>query len=329
MSILVSVLIPSAGRRAHFLARAIESALIDEKEIKTEILVILNGKDGMAFNLANAFQHPLVTYYKIKEANVSKARNFGLSKAQGDLIRFLDDDDFLYPKVAYQQYLEIFNTHADLSTYGGAVEDQFVRYQTILPIYYRDYCAAVLSANCPALTFATVYKATLIKDLMWQETISIAEDESWMRLIAEKREVSWITSKNVVGVWYQHNIDRLSYAYAHPDFGKNRYLSIDRCLKMLTSNNRMTTERKNAAVEGIWSSIHSSFFFSPWYWTLKSFIARDLNKMILPAHLKKYNIPYWLNPILIEWILLPKRLMNHIFRVIRFKLKIGSFIRKG
>ena len=326
---IISVIIPSAGRRQDLLKKAIQSALLDEKEIKTEIIVVLNGKDGMSCDLENVFQHPLLTYYKIGEGNVSKARNFGLSVAQGQLIRFLDDDDFLYPDIAYQQYIEIIESDADLSTYSGAIEDHSVRYQVISPFHYQDFCAAVLSANCPALTFATVYKATLIKDLRWPETISIAEDESWMRGIAESQEVKWITNTNVVGIWYQHNIDRLSFSYAHPEFGKNRYLSIDKCLTTLSLNNRITADRKNAAVEGIWSSIHSSFFFSPFYWTAKSFVARALNKRVSPPHLKEYTIPYWFNPIIIEWILLPKRLANHIFRVVKFKLKIGSFIRKG
>ncbi|NWK72819.1 glycosyltransferase family 2 protein [Acinetobacter sp. SwsAc6] len=329
MTIKVSIIIPSAGRRSDLLKRAIKSAILDDAIIKTEIIVVLNGKDGMLFNLENAFQHPLVTYHKVEDGGVSKARNYGISKSKGQFIRFLDDDDFLYPDIAYQQYLEMLKSDADLSTYGGAVEDQSVRYQIVLPIHYKDFCAAVLSANCPALTFATVYKTSLIKTLKWPEMISIAEDESWMRLIAESCEVNWITNKNVVGVWYQHNVDRLSYAYAHPQFGKNRFSSIYRCLENLSLNNRLTIDRKKSAVEGIWSSIHSSFFFAPFYWTSKSFVARNLNKTVQPIHLRKYEIPYWFNPIIIEWILLPKRLANHIFRVLRFKLKIGLFIRKG
>ena len=76
MSLMVSIIIPSAGRRPELLQRAIKSALIDDELIQTEIIVILNGKDGMDFDLSQSFQHPLVSYHKIELGNVSKARNY-------------------------------------------------------------------------------------------------------------------------------------------------------------------------------------------------------------------------------------------------------------
>lgn len=159
---LVSIVIPSAGRRPDLLKRAIKSALIDDSAIQTEIIVVLNGKDGMVFDLSQSFQHPLVKYSKIEQGNVCKARNYGLALAQGDLIRFLDDDDFLYPDVAYQQYLELLHSDADLSTYAGAIEDKNTRYQIIEPIGIVDYCAATLSENFAGLPLLSVYKNKII-----------------------------------------------------------------------------------------------------------------------------------------------------------------------
>lgn len=328
---LISVIIPSTGRRPEFLQRAIKSALINDNYIQTEIIVVLNGKDGMAFDTSLSFQHPWVNYYKIEQSNVCNARNYGLSIAQGELIRFLDDDDFLYPDVACQQYLELFHSDADLSTYAGAIEDNNTRYQVIEPINLDDYCAATLSAYCPALTFATVYKSKVVKNLKWDENIFIVEDEKWMRTIATSSEIKWIKSNNVVAVWYQHDIDRLSVSasYAHSELFKNRQQSIQETLQKLIDTNRLTSLRERTACEGLWSCVHGGFYFSPIYWTKVALYARSIDSLSKPNDAFFHKLPNWIHPLILEWLMLPKRWFNHILRKLKFSLGYNkSFIRK-
>ena len=325
---LVTVIIPSAGRRPKLLERAIKSALIDNDKIQTEIIVILNGKKGMLFDESTSFQHPLVKYYKLEEGNVSKARNYGLSIAQGELIRFLDDDDYLIPEVAYKQYIELYNSDADLSTYAGAIEDDVKRYQVINPIDIDDYCAATLSAYCPALTFATVYKSKTIKHLKWDEYIFTVEDEKWMRTIAASTEIKWLRSNEVVAVWYQHDIDRLSLPIGYPELYRNRCTSIKETLQKLIDSNRITLLRLKTASGGLWSAIHGGFYFNPIYWTKIGLYARMLDPNSRPSDPFFQKLPNWIHPLIIEWLMLPKRWMNHQFRRLKYKLGCSSCIRK-
>ena len=328
MTLHVSIIIPSAGRRPEFLQRAIKSALIDDDNIQTEIIVMLNGQDGIAFDINQSFQHPLVNYHKIEQGNVCKARNYGLSLAQGELIRFLDDDDFLYPDVAYQQYIELFHSNADLSTYAGAIEDEHRRYQVIEPIDIGNYCAATLSAYCPALTFATVYRSKVIKHLKWDESLCIPEDEHWMRTIAAEYEIKWIRSINIVAVWYQHDIDRFSSAFVGPDYFRNRYNSISTTLETLRAQNRLNTIKINSAIKGYWSCIHGGFYFAPFYWTKIALHTRQLDPKSKPND-KIFNIlPQWVHPLVIEWLMLPKRWLNYQTRLLKQKIGCNSFIRK-
>lgn len=327
---MVSIIIPSAGRRPKFLQRAIKSALINDETIQTEIIVVFNGNDGMAFDTEKSLQHPLVKYHKIEQGNVCRARNYGLSVAQGELIRFLDDDDFLIPHVAYQQYIELYQSDSDLSTYAGAIEDETTRYQVVEPINIDDYCAATLSANCPALTFASVYKQEIINNLQWDENIFIVEDEKWMRTIAASSEIKWIKSNHVVAIWYQHQIDRLSISasYAHPELFKNRSISILETLRRLRFQDRLTSSRRNMASKGLWSSIHGGFYFAPIYWTKVALYARKLAPESKPNDPFFNQLPNWINPLVIEWIMLPKRWLNHQSRRLKHKLGYSSFVRK-
>ena len=325
--ILASIIIPSAGRRPKFLQRAIKSALIDDGAIQTEIIVVLNGIDGMAFDLSQSFQHPFVKYHKIEQGNVCKARNYGLALAQGGLIRFLDDDDFLYPDVAYRQYLELFHSDADLSTYAGAIEDENTRYQIIEPIDIADYCAATLSDKCPALTFASVYKSHIIKSLEWDEVIFISEDEKWMRTIAANSEVKWIKSYDVVAVWYQHDIDRLSFSMGHPDYYNNRKLSIQETLQKLIDSNRITPLRLEAASRGLWSCIHGGFHFSPIYWTKVALYTKKLNPQARPKN-TFFDTLFFIDPILLEWLIIPIRWISRYYRKIKSHMVKAAYVRK-
>lgn len=329
MSMLVSIVIPSAGRRPDLLKRAIKSALIDDSAIQTEIIVVLNGKDGMVFDLSQSFQHPLVKYSKIEQGNVCKARNYGLALAQGDLIRFLDDDDFLYPDVAYQQYLELLHSDADLSTYAGAIEDKNTRYQIIEPIGIVDYCAATLSENFAGLPLLSVYKNKIIYNLKWDEKVSIPEDEHWMRTIAANNDIKWIKKNDVVGVWYQHDIDRLSFLMGHLDLFKNRQQSIQETLQKLINSNRITPLRLKAASSGLWSCIHGGFYFSPIFWTKVALDVRKFDPLSKPNDPFFQRLPNWIHPLVIEWLMLPKRWLNHIIRKLKFNFGYNkSFVRK-
>ncbi|MCH7339006.1 glycosyltransferase family 2 protein [Acinetobacter higginsii] len=325
---LVSVIIPSAGRRSEFLKRAIQSALIDDSVIHTEIIVVLNGKEGMVFDTKKAFQHPSVKYYKIEQGNVSKARNYGLSLANGELIRFLDDDDYLYPDIASQQYIELYQSDVDLSTYAGAIEDNNIRYQVIEPIEIDDYCAATLSAHCPALTFATVYKNKIIKNIKWNEDSYIAEDEEWMRALSYPKAPIWLYNKKIVGVWFQHQCLRLSFSLGHPLYYKNRAESINKLLNHLFCIGGLTMQRKEYAAQGLWSAIHGGFYFEPIYWTKIAFYARKLDPHSMPDEPFFNKLPCWIHPLVIEWLMLPKRWLNHQVRLLKQKLGYNSSIRK-
>lgn len=323
----VSIIIPSAGRRAEFLKRAINSALIDDDLIQTEIIVVLNGDKGMKFDISLCIQHPLVHYYKIKDGNVSKARNFGIEIAKGELIRFLDDDDFLYPDVAYQQYLEFFHSDADLITYSGAIEDNIQRYQVIEPVKNDDYHCAVMSANCPALTFATVYKSKSITLVRWNEKSNIAEDEEWMRKIAYNEYLRWEYSSLIVGVWFQHSNERLSFNLGHPLYYKNRAESIINLLNSLETRGILTQQRKVYAAQGLWSAIHGAFHFSPVYWSKILFFTRKLDPTSVP-NIKFFNKFSLMHPFIFEFLLIPIRWVSRILKKILLRYNRKSYIRR-
>lgn len=88
---LVSVIIPTYNRET-FLRQAIYS-VANQSYSPIEILVI---DDGSSSNYAEAICETFENcqYYYKENGGLSSARNFGLKKAKGVFIGFLDDDDF-------------------------------------------------------------------------------------------------------------------------------------------------------------------------------------------------------------------------------------------
>ena len=327
----ISIVIPTTGKRQELLSRAITSAFVNDNSIFTEIIVVANGPEAEFFCLPDTISTPLNASIYIARTligNVSHARNIGIESATGQWLRFLDDDDFLLPDAAKRQYLELINSEYDISTYAGAIRDENGRtFQIICPDGSQGYGYAVLGPNCPALTFASVYRLEKIRHLRWNEAWSATEDEDWMRRILQSFTPNWITSDEVVGVWYQHHKYRLSRPLPFNTLYLNRAESIVTTIKILAEQNRFNNIQKKSAANGIWSAIHGGFYFSPIHWSKLSIIARSLDKLSRPND-KIFTLLPWVHPLIIEWLFLPKRIINYAYRVIRGKLAGFNTIRK-
>lgn len=115
---VVSVIIPTFNRPA-FLEEAVQSVLAQTVS-DYEIVIIDNGSEDrfqMRIQDLRRFGAQISTYRFPSNRRVSVARNFGLEKATGDYILFLDDDDLLHPQML-EANLSVFanNPGADIVT---------------------------------------------------------------------------------------------------------------------------------------------------------------------------------------------------------------------
>ncbi len=104
MTPLVSIIIPTHNR-PHFLPRAVDSALAGMPAGEVEVIVVPNGPDESWKQSLLPYKHnSSVRVIPITAANANIARNTGLAAANGEFVRFLDDDDYLIPEGAVKQY---------------------------------------------------------------------------------------------------------------------------------------------------------------------------------------------------------------------------------
>lgn len=105
---LVSVVIPTY-KRADSLARAIES-ILNQTYKNVEIIVVDDNdaesvyrKNNIKFMKKYDNNQNVIYVCHEKNMNGSVARNTGISKAKGELVTFLDDDDYYYPSKIEKQ----------------------------------------------------------------------------------------------------------------------------------------------------------------------------------------------------------------------------------
>ena len=95
---LVSVILPTFNR-AYCLSTAIDSVL-SQTYSNLELIIVDNTSSDSTSSLVQEYQlhDSRVSFYTIfNRGLISMSRNYGISKSCGDLVAFIDSDDFWYP----------------------------------------------------------------------------------------------------------------------------------------------------------------------------------------------------------------------------------------
>ena len=92
-SSLVSIIVPLYNKE-HQIKRCIES-LLKQTYKNIEIIIIDDGSSDNSYIIASSYKDTRLNVYKKENGGVSSARNFGIEKATGDYIAFVDSDDWV------------------------------------------------------------------------------------------------------------------------------------------------------------------------------------------------------------------------------------------
>jgi glycosyltransferase involved in cell wall biosynthesis len=325
---LVSVIIPTFNR-PQFLPRAVNSALagMDSKDI--EVIVVPNGPDQSWRESIAPFKHnPSVRVIPISDANANIARNTGMASARGEFIRFLDDDDYLYPTEAMHQYDLLLSSMADVCS--GPIQmannKNLIFGTWFLPVT-SDFIEGALGSKRMLQVTGHVFRYGFVKEVLWNPLLSYSQDIDWTLRLCARTEVSWVKIDEPVGVWYRHTNKRIS-TKAPLHFRKKivaeAILSI---ASLLENQGRLSSERSKAAASGIWDCVHSAYFINPYFWIKTARKARNIDLASTPD-IPLYDYPLikklGLNPLFWESVIIPKRLVYYAFNRALLKLRLSS-----
>ena len=262
---LVSIVIPTAGR-PDYLPRSIASALEGMGD-DVEVIVVPNGIDESWRTTMDRFRSDKrVKCVPIMKAHANAARNHGLTLARGKYVRFLDDDDFFYRGAVSHQCSLLEDACADICS--GCIDliaqNGFVFESREVP-ETSDFVESVLAPAHVSLLTAHVFRRSMICDLRWDETLSVAQDKQWMYQLCERREWLWVRTDSRIGAWQHHAGQRISDVTRKTRFEIWSGLFLH-TVKQLSLQNRLSAQRSNAASAFLWRMVCGNYFMNPPYW---------------------------------------------------------------
>ena len=327
IDLLLSVVIPT-HKRPQFLARAIRSAIESVPDGRVEVLVVPNGPDESWKSVADEFAaDSRVKWHPIEDAHANVARNHGLTLAQGKYVRFLDDDDFLFPGAAARQLEAIESKGADIAsgnvTLLNANGDPFEEWSQPDT---DDFCAATLGPDRKCIPLAHVYRRFALGENRWDPGVHVRQDVDWQLALCARSDWIWVKTGKSVGAWQHHWSDRVSTSRSYDRIRQATVPMLLQTQTELTANNRLGPARRRAVADGLWALVHSAFFLSPLYWSAVARIALQMDPAARPrAAIFGWPVVRRIPPCLTEWLLVPLRYAKHQIRVLLRRLHIRHY----
>ncbi len=316
MTALVSVVVPTAAR-PQLVGNAVDSALAGMSASEIEVVVVPNGPDRSWEQSLSRFKgNPSVRIIPISQGNANLARNAGLAAATGQLVRFLDDDDYLLPEGSRLQYQEMEAGHADVCS--GAVDvlspDQSIHRSSSQPAL-DDLVSATLTPSRLTLPTAHVFRRSVVAEARWDPALKYRQDTQWMMNVCGLRELKWSRIAQSVGVWREHAGPRISSSARPGDMAKVTAGMILTLVGLLRDQDRLTQTRRCAAADGLWSCLHRGIVYDPLHWRDIARAARELaDNRYPPTPLYRNRIVRCLDPFAVEAGLVPLRWLSAALR---------------
>ncbi len=195
---LVSVIIPTHNRDTYL--REAVASVANQTYSAIEILVIDDGsKQNYAEKICASFLG--CSYHHKKNGGLSSARNFGIAKAKGDFIAFLDDDDFWREdKIEKQVNALVTFTDVDLIHSGAVVVDKdskptgdFIgaskakEHRRSGNVFWNALGVWVVKSPTPLIR-----KEVFSSDFLFDEDIKVGEDVDFYQRLFFRHKVHYI-----------------------------------------------------------------------------------------------------------------------------------------
>ena len=184
----ISVIIPVFNREK-FIQKCLDS-LLGQKNTELEIIVVDNNSKDKTPDIVkkNAKNHKNIHYYNCKKQGVSAARNYGIEKATGDYLSFVDSDDSCKPGMYEALSNKAKENNADIVLCGIETQNEN---GDVLPKENQKYSYSGEDVVKKYLTWPTGVYAKLIKrsylekhKIRFRENISLAEDLAFIAELA-------------------------------------------------------------------------------------------------------------------------------------------------
>ncbi len=184
---LISIIIPCYNHGS-YLHEALESVFSQQYEA-IEIVVVDDGSTDNTKAVAEKYEE--VKYIYQDNKGLSAARNTGIKNSAGDLLVFLDADDWLLPG-ALKLNLSFFKSHPDVAFVSGGFKSVIMDSGESIDNTYEvesDHYINFLRNNFIGMHATVMYQRWVIKEFCFNEALPVCEDYDLYLRISKKYPV--------------------------------------------------------------------------------------------------------------------------------------------
>ena len=204
----VSVLIPMYNAEKYI------SATIDNIQKQTwndiEVIIVDDGSSDKSYEIAKSYESEKLRVYKQENKGASAARNLAFEKSTGDLIQYLDADDFLsYNKIEAQvrMFESIGDTNAIIASGLVLFESNImgsisIPYRQMSTSYHNDPIKLLIDICYEKYIVQSsiwlVHRTLIERSGGWNEELTLNDDgEFFFRVVADSSGVYFCTEGTV------------------------------------------------------------------------------------------------------------------------------------
>ncbi|HEM2541092.1 TPA: glycosyltransferase [Streptococcus suis] len=258
----ISIIVPIYNVE-QYLSKCIDS-IVNQTYKHIEILLVNDGStdNSEEICLAYAKKDSRIRYYKKENGGLSDARNYGIERAKGEFLAFIDSDDFIDQEFIQRLYEAIVSENALVAVSGYDRVDasgHFLKAETLptnqAVLSGREVCKKLLEEDGHRFVVAwnKLYKKELLEGLRFEKG-KIHEDEYFTyRLLYALEKVA------VVQECLYHYVDRED-SITTSDMTDHRF----QCL-LEFQNERMDFYESKGDKELLLKCCHSFLAFAVWF----------------------------------------------------------------
>ena len=161
----VSIIVPIYNAEK-YLKKCIDS-LVNQTKKEIEIILINDGSTDNTENIIKEYKDKRIKYFKNENQGIGKTRNFGIKKAKGNYIMFVDSDDYVELNACEELYKKAEKEKSDLvicdyyKVYNNGKKEE-VTIKDFKPTTLKKYPELLLNVNLAP--WNKLYKKSLIDD---------------------------------------------------------------------------------------------------------------------------------------------------------------------
>lgn len=199
MEIKISVII-ATHNCGKYISKALESVLKQTLQ-QWEIIIIDDGSTDNSYEIIKPFLKDKRIKYKYQEkSGLSRARNLGIKLSYGEMIQFLDADDFIHPEKFERQALYLDNNknvEVVFSSYSFFINNNYDFFINIYPQKpILNILNELLKGNFIAVNSALVRKNAILRIGGFDENLTSTEDwDLWLRMALSGMNIKQLKDK--------------------------------------------------------------------------------------------------------------------------------------